>query len=184
MCRMYNKTLEIKRSGKNWFEHLWSENGWEKGKPVTRIEFQCRRKIIRMMKIETIEDLFSIVPDLWKYLTVEWLAIRIIQKDSHRTRWPASQFWRIIQYSVAWFGQTTGVSRIKQLRAKTMGKPGYIAGETLIRSDKPGESLVVTKWQSEYYWNQWLQSEERLEIQSKIDELLGEETQYEVYEYD
>ena len=38
---------------------------------------------------------------------------------------------------------------IKQLRAKTMGKPGYIAGETLIRSDKPGESLVVTKWQSE-----------------------------------
>jgi heme-degrading monooxygenase HmoA len=73
---------------------------------------------------------------------------------------------------------------INQLRSKTMGKPGYIAGETLKRSDKPGESLVVTKWQSEYYWNQWRQSEERLEIQSKIDELLGEETQYEVYEYD
>ena len=73
---------------------------------------------------------------------------------------------------------------IRQLRAKTMGKPGYIAGETLKRSDKPGESLVVTKWQSEYYWNQWRQSEERLEIQSKIDELLGEETHYEVYEYD
>lgn len=90
ICRIYDKTLEIFRSGKKWFEHLWTDNGWEKGKPVTRVEFQCRRKMIRMMGIETIEDLSSIMPDLWKYITVEWLAIRIIQKDSHRTRWPAS----------------------------------------------------------------------------------------------
>ena len=73
---------------------------------------------------------------------------------------------------------------INQLRSMTMGKPGYIAGETLKRLDKPGESLVVTKWQSVYYWNQWFQSKERSEIQDKIDQLLGEETQYEIYEYD
>ncbi|MBW2442376.1 MAG: antibiotic biosynthesis monooxygenase [Deltaproteobacteria bacterium] len=73
---------------------------------------------------------------------------------------------------------------INQLRGVTMGTPGYIAGETLKRVDQPGESLVVTKWQSEFYWNQWLQSEERAEIQSKIDRLLGSETMYEVYEYD
>ena len=73
---------------------------------------------------------------------------------------------------------------INQLRAMTMGKPGYIAGETLKRVDKPGESLVVTKWQSEFYWKQWLQSKERSEIQDKIDRLLGEETIYEIYEYD
>ena len=73
---------------------------------------------------------------------------------------------------------------INQLRSITMGKPGYIAGETLKRLDKPGESLVVTKWQSVYYWNQWFQSKERSEIQDKIDQLLGEETQYEIYEYD
>jgi heme-degrading monooxygenase HmoA len=54
----------------------------------------------------------------------------------------------------------------------------------LKRLDKPGESLVVSKWQSVHYWNQWLQSEERSEIQNKIDQLLGEETQYEIYEYD
>ena len=64
------------------------------------------------------------------------------------------------------------------------GKPGYISGETLKRLDKSGESLVVTKGQSIHYWNQWFQSEERSEIQSKIDQLLGKETQYEIYEYD
>jgi heme-degrading monooxygenase HmoA len=73
---------------------------------------------------------------------------------------------------------------IIQLRSMTTGKPGYISGETLKRLDKPGESLVVTKWQSIHYWNQWFQSEERAEIQNKIDQLLGEETRYEMYEYD
>ena len=73
---------------------------------------------------------------------------------------------------------------INQLRGVTMGTAGYIAGETLKRVDRPGESLVVTKWQSEFYWDQWLQSKERTEIQDKIDRLLGEETKYEIYEYD
>jgi len=73
---------------------------------------------------------------------------------------------------------------INRLRGVTMGTPGYIAGETLKRIDKLGESLVVTKWQSEFYWEQWLQSKERSEIQDKIDRLLGSATQYEIYEYD
>ncbi|MCP4630625.1 MAG: antibiotic biosynthesis monooxygenase [bacterium] len=73
---------------------------------------------------------------------------------------------------------------VNQLRSKTMGTPGYIAGETLKRVDKAGESLVVTKWQSLFYWNQWLESKERAEIQGKIDQLLGEETRYEIYEFD
>ena len=73
---------------------------------------------------------------------------------------------------------------INRLRGVTMGTPGYIAGETLKRIDKPGESLVVTKWQSEFYWEQWLQSKERSEIQDKIDRLLGSVTQYEIYDYD
>jgi len=73
---------------------------------------------------------------------------------------------------------------IHQLRALTMGQPGYIAGETLIRVDKPGESLVVAKWQSTDYWKHWFESTERAQIQARIDQLLGEETRYEIYEYD
>jgi len=73
---------------------------------------------------------------------------------------------------------------INQLRSITMGVPGYITGETLKRVDKPGESLVVTKWQSVYYWNAWLKGAERAEIQQKIDALLGDETRYEIYEFE
>ena len=73
---------------------------------------------------------------------------------------------------------------INRLRALTMGQPGYIAGETLKRVDAPDESLVVSKWQSTDYWEHWLESTQRAEIQSQIDQLLGEETIYEIYEFD
>ena len=42
---------------------------------------------------------------------------------------------------------------IKELRGMTMGQPGYITGATLKRVDKPGESLVSSKWQSIESWN-------------------------------
>ncbi len=73
---------------------------------------------------------------------------------------------------------------VNQLRAVTMGQQGYIAGETLRRVDKPGEILIVSKWQSVNAWNRWIESKERAEIQDKIDQLLGEETRYEIYEFD
>jgi heme-degrading monooxygenase HmoA len=73
---------------------------------------------------------------------------------------------------------------IKELRGMTMGQPGYITGETLKRVDTPGESLVVSKWQSLDYWKRWFENPERLKIQEKIDQLLGKETQYEIYEFD
>ena len=73
---------------------------------------------------------------------------------------------------------------IKELRGMTMGQPGYITGETLRRVDTPGESLVVSKWQSLEYWNRWFENPERLKIQNQIDQLLGKETKYEIYEFD
>ena len=73
---------------------------------------------------------------------------------------------------------------INELRSITQGEPGYIAGESLKRLDKPGESLVVTKWQSIYYWDQWFQGAKRSAIQEKIDALLDSETQYEIYEFE
>ena len=80
--------------------------------------------------------------------------------------------------------QTELQSLINQLRGITTGQPGYISGETLKRVDKPGVSLVVSKWQSIDYWNQWFENSERSQIQEKIDQLLGKKTEYEIYKFD
>ncbi len=72
---------------------------------------------------------------------------------------------------------------LRELRTLTMNQPGYISGETLKRLDKPEETLVISTWQSAEEWRKWVTSQERQQIQTKIDLLLGEKTEYELYEY-
>lgn len=73
---------------------------------------------------------------------------------------------------------------LKKLRNLAMDQPGYVTGETFKRIDRPGESLVISTWQSMDDWRKWLLSEERSETQEKIDYLLGEKTAYEIYSFD
>ena len=70
---------------------------------------------------------------------------------------------------------------IKKLRILTTKHPGYISGETMNRVDKPGQSLVISTWQTSEDWEKWLNSQERKAIQDQIDTLLGEKTEYEIY---
>jgi heme-degrading monooxygenase HmoA len=71
----------------------------------------------------------------------------------------------------------------RQMRASAATQSGYITGETLKSLDKPEEFMVISTWQSSEDWKKWLQSKERNEVQSKIDELLGVETEYDIYHY-
>jgi len=73
---------------------------------------------------------------------------------------------------------------LQKLRNLAMQQPGYISGETFKRIDRPGESLVVSTWQSMDDWRKWVLSDERQGTQAKIDYLLGEKTDYEIYMYD
>lgn len=70
-----------------------------------------------------------------------------------------------------------------QMRNLCINQPGYISGETLKSLDTPGEYLVISTWQSLEDWKRWASSSNRIEIQSQIDVLLGEETDYGVYSY-
>jgi antibiotic biosynthesis monooxygenase (ABM) superfamily enzyme len=72
---------------------------------------------------------------------------------------------------------------IKELRIATTRQAGYISGETLQRIDKPGETVVVSTWEGVEDWNRWLTSPDRAILQQKIDTLLGQETEYEIYSH-
>lgn len=71
---------------------------------------------------------------------------------------------------------------LKKLRSLTLNQPGYIYGETLRRIDEPDECVVISTWRSLEDWDHWFSNEERISIQSEIDLLLGEETDYAIYE--
>ncbi|MGD9173547.1 MAG: antibiotic biosynthesis monooxygenase [Desulfobacterales bacterium] len=72
---------------------------------------------------------------------------------------------------------------IKALRIATTKQDGYISGETLQRIDKPGETVVVSTWASAEDWNRWVRNPERIQLQEKIDALLGKETEYKIYSH-
>ena len=72
---------------------------------------------------------------------------------------------------------------VRQMRASAATQAGYITGETLRSLDNPEEFLVISTWQASEDWKNWLESEERNKVQSKIDDLLGGETKYEIFHY-
>jgi len=71
---------------------------------------------------------------------------------------------------------------IVKLRSLATIQPGYITGKTFRCLDCDGEYLVISTWSSIKDWNRWHDSEQRMELQKQMDELLGEETHYRVYE--
>jgi heme-degrading monooxygenase HmoA len=71
----------------------------------------------------------------------------------------------------------------QQLRTQAMSQPGYISGETLQKIDRTAEYIVISTWQSVDAWQRWATSPARMELQNKIDEVLNEKTEYEVYKY-
>lgn len=81
--------------------------------------------------------------------------------------------------------QDTNVNKLtvllKQLRALTLEQSGYISGETLNRIDKKDECMVISTWRSVEDWNSWVNNSKRNEIQTEIDKLLDEETEYAMY---
>ena len=71
---------------------------------------------------------------------------------------------------------------IVKLRSLATIQLGYITGQTFRGIESPNEYLVISTWNSVEDWNLWLNSETRTEIQTQIDDLLGEKTEYILYE--
>jgi len=43
-CCIYDKTIEIKRSHKEWMHEVWTQNGWDGVSRVVRVAFRYRRE--------------------------------------------------------------------------------------------------------------------------------------------
>jgi hypothetical protein len=119
LCRVYDKVNEIEtKSNKTWFYDLYRQNGWTDGEPVTRIEFQTRRKFLKSMQVTTLDDLLASIADLWVYLTEKWLSLRDQGNDSNRSRWAVKPYWAVVQGARRFFGKLSGVMRVRQYRPK------------------------------------------------------------------
>ena len=70
----------------------------------------------------------------------------------------------------------------REMRSLATAQPGYISGETMKSNDRPDVFLVISTWHTAEDWTRWYNSLQRREIQQQIDDLLGEPTEYRIYE--
>jgi heme oxygenase (mycobilin-producing) len=72
---------------------------------------------------------------------------------------------------------------IMQLRSLCIKQPGYLSGQSLRSVDNLDYHLVISAWDSPGTWNAWISNKERQSVQNQIDALLGQKTEYEMYQY-
>ena len=72
---------------------------------------------------------------------------------------------------------------IKEIRRRVPQQSGYISGEYLKSIDETNEIVTISSWFSLEDWQTWFESEERKEIQSKIDSIPEVTTEYSIYRY-
>lgn len=70
-----------------------------------------------------------------------------------------------------------------KLRNKAIIQPGYMSGETLKNVEDHDETIVISTWQSLNHWQSWFNNPERIELQSMVDAIIDEPTQYSIYQY-
>src|SRR5258706_7733862 len=116
-CTIYDKSREMKQSGKEWFCDIWRSHGWceDEDGSVWRVEFKFKRQALHELHQEGvfwgIEDAFELperLPVLWAYAAghVEdgedgepdgWLRCVTPTDDKNRARWPTHPAWKIVQ---------------------------------------------------------------------------------------
>lgn len=93
-ARLYNKSQEVKASGKDWFREYWRRAGWDGETEVWRLEFQFRRERLKSFGARALDEIHQSVPELWRYAMENWLRLVVPQKDGNRTRWPTHTLWK------------------------------------------------------------------------------------------
>lgn len=103
MARLYDKTLEIKKSGKVYLYELWKQQGWDGVSPVYRLEFQFRNEALRELKYNRYPDILEALGGLWRYAMMDWLRLCIQNLDDQtRSRWETHPLWAHLRDEVPW----------------------------------------------------------------------------------
>jgi len=96
-ARLYDKLLEIAKSGKTYLLDLWMRAGWDAITPVWRLEFQLKREVLGEYTLVHLRDVLPNLTGIWRYCTTDWLRLSIpSETDATRARWPTHPLWQAL----------------------------------------------------------------------------------------
>lgn len=129
MLRCYDKVLELKRSEhkQEVFCKLWNVPSYD-SLPVTRVEYQIRRPVLKTFKgvdcingLSTVDFLFDGLFVLWKYCTHNWsrfMATSVDRSGKNQAHQKISDFWQVVK-SVVW-SDILDVRRVNNIKHKDL----------------------------------------------------------------
>jgi len=151
-ARLYNKTLEIESSFKDFFKPIWIENGWDQKQTVWRLEFQLRREVLNQFSISKLVALTECSNDVWRYCTHDWLRLVFDEETKNRTRLETHPLWNEIQQVKFGPGTYTGVvrkvsrSRKANLKAIHLNGLGYMTAFAAANGYDTVDEKTVLEW--------------------------------------
>jgi hypothetical protein len=115
VARLYDKSHEIKVSGKSWMWPIWQSGGATDDAPVWRLEFQLRREFLLELDLNALHANSSLT-GAWTLLSTDWLRHTFQKPGARIERCPTSQDWFALQH--ADFGARGGVA-VRQRETQT-----------------------------------------------------------------
>jgi hypothetical protein len=100
VARLYDKTLEIKSTSKEWVQEIWATADCNVTLPVWRLEFQIGRQVLAETHLRQAVEVLEARSELWAYATTTWLSLRNQSANSQRYRWPVAEEWRVLQQAL------------------------------------------------------------------------------------
>lgn len=105
MLRVYDKVLELQRDGakQSVFASVWGKEEYSE-QPVTRVEFQLRRPVLRQLGVDTLSDLLEKLSGVWEYCACRWAVLCAEAPDRlnrNQSRAEIHEFWKAVQ-AVDW----------------------------------------------------------------------------------
>ena len=73
--------------------------------------------------------------------------------------------------------------QIREIRSLVPHQSGYISGEYLKSIDDSDEITTISSWFSIEDWQAWYNSDQRKEIESRINSIPGVSSEYSIYRY-
>jgi len=143
-ARLYDKPFEIGlKSKKFWMFDVWGIEGVPQDIKIIRVECQFRREAIKELGIESIDELFKHIDNLWAYFSRKWLKFQD-NPGKHHNQKTTFDWWKIVQ--IGFFGVQNATPLIrckavsakkKQLFAQTYGTMNSMIAIDLDEKDLP-----------------------------------------------
>lgn len=75
---------------------IWCKETVRPGFKIIRVEFQLRGSVLKTVLINSLEDLYEYIDDLWSYLTKTWLKF-LVRPEKNEARQIILPWWKLVQ---------------------------------------------------------------------------------------